>query len=93
MTPDPTIDPAAYLRSISVPFNLPRVTDPVILNALEAAGHIKVLDDKGSVDDLSGPGQTRVTLGHQRFLISYQSMAFTKRVFLLNKATPTPSAP
>lgn len=87
MTPSQKItDPSAYLRSISVPFDLPRVTDPVILNALKEAGHITSFDSKGSVEDPLGSDQTRINFEGQRYCISYQSMGFTKRVFHFGKA-------
>jgi hypothetical protein len=80
-----TNDLAESLRVSQVPWNLKRVTDLTILKGLESEGYIKVEDDLGSVTDLSGSMRREVEHNGKRYLIAYQAMAVTQRVFDISK--------
>lgn len=73
-------DPAAYLRRIQVPFGLAGVKDLVILKALEAAGHIEIIDENPLII-FAALDRSEAILNGRKYVIAHQAGSLRMGVF------------
>lgn len=73
-------DPAAHLRRIRVPLVLTRVEDLVILKALEAAGHIEIIDENPLII-FAALDRSEAILNGRKYVIATQAGSLRMGVF------------